>query len=335
MILKKMGNIIKVASICLIFLSLLSACSLGTEKPDKVVSNSLNALKKLDEKEMKKYFTYEELMDFKDIEEEETEDAFTDKEIQKLFFNNFKFKIKSTSIKDDTATVKTDITNLDMKNIMQLYFAEALQLAFGNFFTGDKAISEEELEKQMAEILIKNMTKEDNKMVTTTVDIKLTKKDNKWKIQLDNTLQDAITGGMLTAVNSLDSDEANETPASKLSEIDSYIIDEIWNTGFNDIDSYIKTGKSGTGESLDIDFTLSQLDSAYEEKASYDQYIQALDSNEYSNIKSVWSKLSGEVDTLYNQIKSKKPVGNDANYNLDTGKFYQYMTAFSDEVYDI
>ena len=82
-----------------------------------------------------------------------------------------------------------------------------------------------------------------------------------------------------------------------------------------------------TGQEIDINFTKTQLDKAMEKKAEYDVYIEGLD-NSYLDIKDVWNKLSPEIDSLYQQVKSDVP-------SLNTDLFVQYRDAFSDLVYDL
>jgi hypothetical protein len=190
--------------LALLSLTALTSCSLGVEKPEKVVSNALEALKKQDKEKMEEYFTYEELMNFSNEETEDAEDNFNNEQIKKLIFAKLEYKIISSIEKGDKATVQIEITNIDMKVVMQQYFTEALQIAMSNAFAGDSAISDEELDKKLEQIFIDKMSKNDQTTKTTTVEIQLEKKDNKWKIQLDEKIQDAITGGMLTAFQDIE-----------------------------------------------------------------------------------------------------------------------------------
>lgn len=115
-------------------------------------------------------------------------------------------------------------------------------------------------------------------------------------------------------------------PEDKLIEISNWLTEDIWNKGFSDISSYFSTGKSSTGEELDIDFTKSQLAKVIEKKADYDKYITGLDES-YLDIKEIWNKLSPEIDNLYQQIESGVT-------ELNTDRFKQYFDAFYDAVYD-
>lgn len=318
----------------IICVGVFSACSLGGEKPEQAVSKALNAVKILDEAGMQSYFTYDELMNFGTSNKDKT---IKDKQNTKLYFSNLDYKIKSSSVNGDAATVKTEITNLDMKSIMGEYVAEAMKLAMANAFTtDDKKLKEEEMNKKSEQMLVDFISRKDNKKVTLTVDIKLIKKDKNWKVQMEKGLQDAITGGLASFSEEMNkNNNTSDSPKNKLTEINNYVVSDLWNKGLCDIKWYVNSGTGSTGNSLDIDFTISQLDNAYKKKKTYDEYIQGLDATLFSNVKSIWGKLSPELDILYNQIKSKKPTAKDSGYNFDSGKFSQYMEAFGDAVNEV
>lgn len=319
-------KISKLAIVCFILTAMLviGGCGSSGETPEQAVTNALNAVKNLDKETAQKYFAYEDLMSNSENE------LLEDQEILKLFVKNFNFKVLSSSIEGDTATVKTEITNMDMKQILGEYMKQAMGLAFGNAFSGDP-LSDEEMDKQAEQILMDLLKKEDNKLVTSTVDIKLTKTETSWKLDMDDAAQDAITGGLKSAAESMNSGD-EDSPKGKLREIDSYITTDIWSKGFCDIAWYIVQGTGNTGDSLDIDFTLQQLADAMAKKQEYDIYINSLDTETYGKVKQIWSKLSPEIDKLYTQIQEKKPIANDSNYEFDTGLFTQYHDAFSDEI---
>ncbi|MBY9077294.1 hypothetical protein KIH86_03735 [Paenibacillus sp. HN-1] len=122
-------------------------------------------------------------------------------------------------------------------------------------------------------------------------------------------------------------------PKIKLIEVQNYVVGDLWNTGFVDAISYINTGTSSIGQSLDIDLTMDQLGKAITKKVEYDQYINSLPT-EYDNVKSVWTKLSAEADQMYKQLQATPPKAN-AGGAPDSGKFNQYLTAFSNAVSEI
>jgi len=116
-----------------------------------------------------------------------------------------------------------------------------------------------------------------------------------------------------------------------LREIDNFVTCDIWNKGFVDISWYIKSGTSSTGETIDIDLTVERLGKAIEKKSEYDTLINEL-GEDYAQIKSIWSKLSGEIDSMYEYVKQNPPQANSKDSGFDTGLFKQYSEAFSDDV---
>lgn len=120
-------------------------------------------------------------------------------------------------------------------------------------------------------------------------------------------------------------------PSEMLREIRNFVISDVWNEGFVDIHSYINSGTSSTGQSLDINFTVEQLAKTMNKKKEYDSYIAGLDAK-YDSLKQVWTKLSSETDRLYNLVQQTPPKANDTTANFDTGIFNQYLEAFEKEV---
>ena len=134
---------------------------------------------------------------------DDAEEMAEDEEFEKLLFNRLSFDIISSSEDGDTATVSTEISNIDMVEILGQYFIEVFELAFSNAFSEDP-LSEEELDELIEEMLIEMLQDDGAVMATTTVDIKLVKSDSTWKIQIDEMFQDAVLGGLLTAIQELD-----------------------------------------------------------------------------------------------------------------------------------
>lgn len=321
---KKIGILI---TFVLLLPLVFTACR--SETPEQAVTNALNAVKNLDKDTAQKYFSYDELFN----RNSESDELVKDEQNIKLIFNKLSFKVISSSKEGNAPTVKTEITNIDMASIMGEFFQKVIALAFSNAFAGNSEKSQEEIDKEAEQILVDLLNREDNKTVTSTIDIKLTKYDNSWKIDANEEFQNAITGGLFNALKNMENSFGDsDAPESKLREIRNFVVSDIQNKGFNDISWFIKYGTGSSGRSLDIDFTLEQLADAMTEKAGYDTYINGLDDEKYAKIKQIWSKLSAEIDKLYSQIQERKPVANDSSYNFDTGIFNQYMDAFTDKV---
>jgi len=121
-----------------------------------------------------------------------------------------------------------------------------------------------------------------------------------------------------------------ETPESKLQEIDSYVTG-LWNDGFVNVSWYTSQGTNSTGETMDIEFTLERLKEEVEKKPEYDSYIQGL-GTEYDGIKSVWNKLSEQIDILNDHLQNNPPKAETEYDGFDTGFFEQYHEAFGKDV---
>lgn len=128
--------------------------------------------------------------------------------------------------------------------------------------------------------------------------------------------------------NSADDDDDNDTIS--LSDINSWLISDIWNDGFCDIYHYLEDGANSVGETMDIDFTIQQLKKKMELKQSYDEYINKSDNQ---NIKDIWTKLSPEIDRLF-EIVTTNTITPESPIEFDTGLFVQYRDAFKNEVYE-
>ncbi|SFB62503.1 hypothetical protein SAMN05216312_1224 [Cohnella sp. OV330] len=124
------------------------------------------------------------------------------------------------------------------------------------------------------------------------------------------------------------------SPEDKLGDIRNFVTSDIWNSGFIDVSNFIRRGTGSTGETLDIDFTMERLAKSMEQKKEYDEYINGL-GEEYADIKSVWTKLSGEIDKLYEHLKQNPPKANTTDEGFDTALFQQYSEAFRDDVTEL
>lgn len=307
-----MKKILAVIFIIVMMLGLV-ACG-GGQKPEDVVSSALISIQSTDLESIPKYFKEGDIGSLGDMEDDESMDN------TKLIFKNLTFVVQEGTIDGDSAVVKTEITNLDMKSIMTEYMQSMMALAFSG-------LDESEMDKQAEETLIKLLSREDNPTVTNIVDISLTKSENEWKIEMTEELLNAIVGG-LSDMGGGGDDSSDE---DMLFEIQEWLTMDIWNNGFCDISHFIGDGKNSIGATMDIDFTLEQLAKAMEKKVEYDFFINGLDDTKYADVKGVWAKLSPEIDKLYGQLQASKPTASDSAYVFDLGLYSQYRAAFRDD----
>lgn len=192
------NNIKKIAALLLILTIAFSLAGCGEiQKAETTINQTFKALKELDFETASNYINVDEMM-----ESDDSTDIDSDVFSQNLF-GKLEYKIiSSEKIDNNTVTVKTEITAVDMKPVLTEYIQKALQYAFANAFA-DPQPSEEETNKKMEEIFIECISKEELVMVKTEVDIKVIKTDKKWKIESSDELFNALLGGLLKVAEEL------------------------------------------------------------------------------------------------------------------------------------
>lgn len=177
----------------LLLLLMLNGC--GYAGPEKAVRQELELIKKLDDTTVETFLTYESShltgSDTAEITEEATEAV-------KLFFQDFKYRIRSSSVSDDetSASVVVDITNLDAralaKDLCRLMISRSTFLEsredFRNSLAFSFALMKECLESHTYE------------QVTSSVTVPLTRQDDLWQVQNTAELQDQLAGGLASSL---------------------------------------------------------------------------------------------------------------------------------------
>lgn len=189
-----------------------TACNLFSESPEQAVSNALTAIKNSDKETMKKYFGDEDIFnrnEEKSQNEKETggEEAEKNEKYLRLLVEKLDFEILSSNIEGDKATVKADITNTDMRPIFREYLRQAFSIAISESFLEGSEMSDEEAQEEMEQIFIDLLEDGDNKTITSTVEVNLSKLGNSWKTDADDKFLDAVFGGFFSIVDSIDDDK--------------------------------------------------------------------------------------------------------------------------------
>lgn len=166
---------------------------LTAKNPTDSVTYFIEYLKSGDLNGAKEY-TNESSLEMLGIDSE-TEDI----EMVKLFFKNVNLNIVEVTKDSNQAIAKVEITNRDLKTIMQNYMQKALELAMSSINSSNTT---EDMESQLQEFFKSQFESTQIENVTTSVDIVLTKVDGDWKIVLDENLRDAILPG-LTEISNL------------------------------------------------------------------------------------------------------------------------------------
>lgn len=187
-----MKNFKKIISLFLIivFTTALTACS--TAKPQESVKGFLDSYKK---GELDKAATY--LVDGQEGIDEMTEDDEEEyvKKMQDII-KDISYTIKEEKISEEDknkATVKVEIEFNDVGSkllkVMPEYMTYAIQLGMENK-------SDDEMNKELSDKLL-SLLSTDIEKVKRTIDIDLSKKDDKWLIENNDELNNALTGNIM------------------------------------------------------------------------------------------------------------------------------------------
>lgn len=333
-----MRRLLAIITILILSFSL-SSC--GDPKPDEAIDKYLKAAQGFDIETMAAAIApsnKEDVEETKTILEDE-EDEYTKyfRDYLKTNAGKMTYKIVGSQVDGDKAVVNVDFRYVDGGPLIKATIAEVFSKMFGLAFTGVEITDEE-----TGQIFITAMEEQSEIIPETykevSIPISCILEDGIWYIsEIDDELSDVIMSGFITAGKEIsdsfgtgeDGDTGTEMESTQdtLFDINNYLIGDLWNDGFCEISHYLESGKGSYGQEIDIDFTKGQLNRAMEKKAGYDSYINGL-STDYEDIKSVWSKLSGQIDRMYEEVSSGAP-------SLSTDLFTQYRDAFSDLVEEL
>lgn len=194
-----MRKVLKITlSLFLVMSMMFSLAGCGEiKKAEKVVNETFTALKARDYDKAQNYIDVDNIME-NDSEEDIEAEVFMNNIFEKLEYEI----ISSEKVDGNTVNVKTKITAIDMKPVLREYIAAAFQYVFSTAFSNPQP-TEEETNKKMEEILVECISKPDLATVTNEVIIKVVKEDKNWKIASDDTVADALLGGMISAAEEL------------------------------------------------------------------------------------------------------------------------------------
>lgn len=305
-----------------IMLFSLAACSAKRESAQSVAEKAIQAVQKLDAEQMQKYWGTATLgASGQDLSE-------LDGECVKAMFENLTYEIASSEEKENSATVNVKFTNIDIVKVFSDTFAAVLPQILQYSFSGESYDESAILSEAMLNCLKNN----EYEKVTKDSVINLSLKDDAWVVDTGNS--NDVFNAMLADINSFSNNfvESGDENVDLINEVRNWVVDDVWNNGICDMKWYYADGTGATGETLDPEFTLSQLAKAMEKKPDYDAKMSALP-EEYGEISELWSKLSAQIDVLYAEIQTRGTTRDGSE--LDVGLYNQYFDAFDNAVFNL
>lgn len=148
------------------------------------------------------------------------------------------------------------------------------------------------------------------------------------------------TGDIISEANSRDIETSENTKSVEETVNDRLIgisndVTELWNEVIIEANSYANSGTSCTGEALDIDFVIENMDKYYGKVTEDKEYINNL-GDEYSDIISAFEKLYDKATIICNNLRDETPKANvPLSYANEIELFQQYSDYFRDTVYEL
>lgn len=170
----------------------LTGCGSEVDKAEAAVKNFFEACEDGNIEEAQNYLIIEE--------KTETEEDAELYDMAALVIKKLEYSlVSSEQVDENTVTVTASVTAPDMKVAVGEFFQQALAFAFSNAFS-ENPLSDEEAQAEMMNMFVEAISKEDLGTVTNEATITVVKTEDGWKIDADEAFADAVTGGMLSAL---------------------------------------------------------------------------------------------------------------------------------------
>jgi len=192
----------KTKKIVAILLSLVMAFSMvgcsPARKAEKTVDKMFSAIERADFQAAEKYI---DLGNFDPEQLDESPVGEADVYVKCLLDSVEHEIISSEEIDENTVNVTVDVTTVALGPVLGDFATEAMAYALSSAF--DDKPSEEEISKDMAKLFKEVMSKDDLKMNTNEVVIKVVKDDKNWTIAGEDTLVSIIFGDVENLLNTI------------------------------------------------------------------------------------------------------------------------------------
>lgn len=226
---KRLSIILTILSI----LVLASGCSAG-EKPDKVVSEFIEAMKEFDFELMSTKINPEARGEMDEIEDIYGEDGSLENYFIEYVEGNAKkitYTINESEVDENKAKVNVSFEYVDGAPLFKATFAEYMKEIFALAFSN---MDEEITDEQYSEIFIKSMEEQSELIEETftekTLDVECMKIEDEWYInEPSDEILDVLMSNMMSTMDELDNfdDEGTEIDEEDVNLIEKNIGDEI------------------------------------------------------------------------------------------------------------
>lgn len=176
--------------------------------PEELANSLLSALKSGNRENIQAFGDYNTLFN---LTGEQNADWLLRQVLMRL-----EYEVLFSEVEESKAVVTAKLSNLDMNQVLPLYFEQAMAISFENASEG-LGKTKEELDEEYRQVFTDLLATYENTRRDKITEIELEKKDDEWKVISTSALGDAALGGFLEAQDRVRGDMQPSRP-----EQDSY-----------------------------------------------------------------------------------------------------------------
>ena len=186
---KKRNIFARIVAIIILLAIVIGIIVIALPSPARALEEMLRDLKAGKMSDIDKYVDYNSLIDIPALGNLEGADS-TDND--KILYEDLKWNIKKIEKNEEEAKIEVEITNKNYKNIFQNFTKKVVQKILNN---------EKPSDEEAGQYLMEELKNKEVGQTTTTQEITIRKEKGKWKVVVDENLQNAIFPGLSEAVN--------------------------------------------------------------------------------------------------------------------------------------
>lgn len=186
---KKRNIFARIVAIIILLAIVIGIIVIALPSPARALEEMFRDLKAGKMSDIDKYVDYNSLIDIPALGNLEGADS-TDND--KILYEDLKWNIKKIEKNEEEAKIEVEITNKNYKNIFQNFTKKVVQKILNN---------EKPSDEEAGQYLMEELKNKEVGQTTTTQEITIRKEKGKWKVVVDENLQNAIFPGLSEAVN--------------------------------------------------------------------------------------------------------------------------------------
>ena len=186
---KKRNIFARIVAIIIILAIVIGIIVIALPSPARALEEMFRDLKAGKMSDIDKYVDYNSLIDIPALGNLEGADSADN---DKILYEDLQWNIKKIEKNEEEAKIEVEITNKNYKNIFQNFTKKVVQKILN---------SEKPSDEEAGQYLMEELKNKEVGQTTTTQEITIRKEEGKWKVVVDENLQNAIFPGLSEAVN--------------------------------------------------------------------------------------------------------------------------------------